>query len=279
MTSKKPVSPQDLHWLIQDKYKGDILAPGLAADKKRLEDGEPLAYVIGWVPFLNCQIDLSLRTLIPRPETEFWVGEVIKELKTGAIKSVDVAGSLGEEPIHILDLCCGSGCIGIALLKNLPNVTVDFVDISEVAIQQTKINLQKNDDEKKSLSKRARTMVSDLFTQLPAQPQAENSAYNDSQNQYDLIVCNPPYVDLFGDFAPEVAYEPAQALFAQNHGLALIEQIINHSKKYLKLGGKLILEFGKGQEDEIAKLSQRAGWEHADFYDDQFGVKRWAALF
>jgi HemK-like putative methylase len=261
MAFQKVISQQDLRWIIQDKYHGDFAAPGLAEDKKRLEAGEPLAYVIGWTPFLNCQIDLSLKPLIPRPETEFWVGEVIYGLKDEKLGGFAVTAQL-----QVLDLCCGSGCIGIALLKNLPNVTVDFADISETAIKQTKINLQKNSLPNDNLTKRSRTFVTDLFNNLPV------------GQQYDLIVCNPPYVDRFGDFAPEIAHEPAQALFAQSHGLALIEQVINQSKRYLKLGGKLILEFGEGQENEVAMMSRKAAWADCRAHGDQYDVIRWAEL-
>ncbi len=240
------VTPQEHSWLIRDKYHGDVAAPGVQEDVQRLEAGEPLAYVIGWVPFLGCQIDVSLKPLIPRPETEFWTSEVIKEMH-------------GNE--KVLDLCCGSGCIGVAIAKHLPNVKIDFADVSPRAVQQTSINVQKNAID----GSRTAVYESDLFSAL-------------SETQYDLIVCNPPYVDRFGEYSTDVKWEPDEAIFAQKSGLGLIEEIIFESKKWLVQDGKLVLEFGLRQEEEVEKFLRKAEWRNWKLKKDQFDVVRWVEV-
>jgi release factor-specific protein-(glutamine-N5) methyltransferase len=261
-------SADQLRWLLRDKYRlnesiiidilnqkslasltDSLLRKKVETDIARLAEGEPLAYVIGWVKFFNCSIDLSLRPLIPRPETEFWVGELIREWNGTST------------PGKVLDLCCGSGCIGIALSKNLPQVKMRFADISPSVVEQTQINAQRNQisPERFSISQ------SDLFSNL-------------KNEVFDVIISNPPYVNPNGQVSPDLAWEPAQSLFAQKDGLALIEEIILQSKNHLNESGELILEFGKGQEKEIEQMAKVAGWKHYRFLPDQYGVVRWGRL-
>jgi release factor glutamine methyltransferase len=263
-----PQNMDQLRWLLQEKYRlpeatiidilsqknllsltDHLLRKKVETDMGRLAAGEPLAYVIGWVNFLNCRIDVSLKPLIPRPETEYWVGELIREWQ-GKV-----------EPGAVLDLCCGSGCIGVALLKQLPQVKIEFVDIAGEAVKQTKINLQGNE----AASDRWQVTQSDLFKNLTGK-------------RFDVIISNPPYVDPDGQVSPTLKWEPARALFAQNKGLGLIEEIILESKNYLNEGGELILEFGKGQEKEIEQMAKAAGWREAKFLPDQYNVVRWGRL-
>ncbi len=240
---------RQIHWIVKDKYHGlkTVADPSVQADIKRLDAGEPVAYIIGWVNFLNCRIDLSQKTLIPRPETEYWVEQLIGELPQ-------------TEPLKILDLCCGSGCIGIALLKSLPESEVEFRDIDPKAISQTKLNIELNQIEKQ----RTAAVLADLF--------------EGASGEYDLIVANPPYVSLSGEVGEETRYEPPHAIFAQNNGLSLIETILSNAKKYLKRDGKLVLEFGMGQEEKIEKKAKEAGFVSFDFRKDQFGVIRWVEI-
>src|SRR5205085_1664680 len=93
--------------------------------------------------------------------------------------------------------------------------------------------------------------------------------------QFDVILTNPPYVDPTGEVPAELRYEPAQALFAQDHGLALIYQILELAPKMLKNGGQLIIEFGQGQEVEVEKRLKQLAVTNYTFGTDQFGITRW----
>lgn len=248
------ISAQDLRWLLKDKYGWDAqqiseaqeYSAEIKKDIQRIEAGEPLQYVIGWVNFLGCKINLSHKPLIPRPETEFWVEKFIAQQDTSTTKK-------------ILDLCCGSGCIGIAVLYHLPNVRLDFADISLRAIEQTTENVELN-----SISKnRFRVLRSDLFKHV--------------SDKYNAILCNPPYVDPDGEFSAELAYEPPKALFAQNHGLGLIQSIISQVENHLKPGGELWLEFGKGQEKAVEQFCKTLG-RNIKIESDQYNIKRFAIL-
>lgn len=247
-----PDQIQLIHWIVKDKYHGlkTAASPEVQSDLKRLQAGEPIAYIIGWVNFLGCKIDLAQKPLIPRPETEYWVAQLIAELEPVAVK----------QSLRMLDVCCGSGCIGIALLQQLPNSTVEFVDIDPKAVAQTHINISLNRIEQK----RVAVFLGNLFEQ--------------SSGEYDVIVANPPYVDLSGEVGEETKYEPQHAIFAQNKGFALIEEVLLKSKKHLKTQGKLILEFGMGQEEKVEKKAKEAGFTSFDFRKDQFGVIRWVEL-
>ena len=110
------INPKERAWLLRDKYQG-MVAPAFLADVKKLEQGEPLDYVIGWREFLGCRIGLSERPLIPRVETEFWTELVIKKI--------------GQQPAKVLDIFAGSGCVGLAVLKHCPRAEVIFVDNEE----------------------------------------------------------------------------------------------------------------------------------------------------
>src|SRR4051812_37967220 len=110
---------QDIELLARDKYDGDA-SRITQEDRARLAAGEPLAYVIGWVPFLGLSIGLDTHPLIPRPETEWWTEELVGRLRE----------RFGARPFKLLDLCAGSGAIGLAVLKELPGAQVSFAELS-----------------------------------------------------------------------------------------------------------------------------------------------------
>jgi release factor-specific protein-(glutamine-N5) methyltransferase len=255
---------QEVRWLLRDKYlwsEGQILdffrgkqlaiSHEVRQDLQRLTNGEPVQYVIGWVDFLGCRIDLSYKPLIPRPETEFWTEQVLHSLLP----------KQQTQPLRILDLCAGSGCIGIAIAHQLPRVTVDFLDISSEALKQIEINLKLNT----IAPTRTRVLHSDLFAAV-------------SNERYEMILTNPPYVDPDGGVSPTLAFEPAEALFAQNHGLRLIERIIFDLKNHLTEQGIAVIEFGQGQERAIAEFLQKANFSQFEFGKDQYGVTRFVQV-
>jgi release factor glutamine methyltransferase len=250
-----------VHWLLQEKYSFsprqilDFLSKSeqnqisslVKKDIKRIISGEPIAYVIGSINFLTCLIDLSQKPLIPRPETEYWLEKVIQTFSK-------------DKDISILDLCCGSGCLGIACLKLLPQSQVDFVDISPKAIEQTKINLYLN----QIPPNRFNLFQSDLFSSIP-------------KTKYDLILTNPPYVDPNKPAREELKYEPKTALFADDSGLSIIKKILFDYQKHLKTNGSVYLEFGTGQKSKIESYCRKNNLV-PEYFRDQFHRFRYLCL-
>lgn len=239
---------RESRWLLEEKYNGQA-TPEYEQDVERLRRGEPLAYVIGFVDFLGCRIDLSYRPLIPRAETEFWVEQAIGELK-----------NTGGENLQCLDLFAGSGCIGLAVIKHLPNVTVDFADNDPRGLAQITINLEINHIERC----RSRLIESDVFSGI--------------KDRYDIIFANPPYLaeSRKDQVQPSViGYESPKALFAGTDGLDLIRRFLGQVKNHLQPGGRIYLEFDFPQRSAIEKLLRENGFADFEFHKDQFGRERW----
>ncbi|MBX9906947.1 methyltransferase [Patescibacteria group bacterium] len=262
-------------WLLKEKYHG-VANDLFEADCERLALGEPLGYVIGYTPFLNTTIFLDSHPLIPRAETEFWVENAIKEIVSNytAPDSLEDGGDLlrrglrsggacGEgllhpTHLHILDLCAGSGCIGVAILKAVPDSLVEFVEIDT----NHHATIEKNIRENSIDIERTKILDGDLFENV--------------NGVYDYIFTNPPYLDPEKkDRAEEsvTAHEPALALWGGAHGMMLIEKIITESPHFLKTKGVLYIEHEPEQEDVIAVLAKKYGFSSTTL-DDQYGIKR-----
>lgn len=240
---------QETLWLLNDKYHG-IESEAFHADVKRLESGIPLAYLIGWQPFCGTKIYLDSRPLIPRPETEYWTKLAIDEIQKY------------NHP-RILDLCAGSGCIGVAALKAVPDCTVDFVEIDESHHATILKNIRENGIDEN----RARIFGGSLFEKI------STSAEMTSQ-QYDFILTNPPYIDpnLSDRIGAGVReYEPEIALFGGNSGMELIREILAKIPQFLKPGRVLYIEHEPEQAEKIQKLLPRI-----EPQKDQFGVVRFS---
>ncbi|MDP2741343.1 MAG: class I SAM-dependent methyltransferase, partial [bacterium] len=168
---------KEINWLLKEKYKGKA-TKSFKKDVKRLEKGEPLDYVIGFIEFGVppglCKIDLSKKPLIPRQETEFWVEKVIEEIsQLGNPTSLRSSG----QNLRILDIFAGSGCIGVAILADvgLPLLFCDFTDIDKKNLKQIRINLKLN----KIKSKRYKIIRSYIFKNIKV--------------NYYYIFANQPY--------------------------------------------------------------------------------------
>ena len=245
-------------WLLQEKYQGDKTA-GFFADCERLKVGEPLAYVIGQIPFLGSMIYLDSKPLIPRAETEFWVEYLLKEIKTPSEAKPRLATT---SPLRILDLCAGSGCIGVALAKALPSIQVDFIEIDQNHLALIEKNCRENQIPKD----RIRVITSDLFINL-----AETTAY-------DYIISNPPYIDPILDRTQVSvkSFEPSLALYGGEGGLEIIKKIIAEAPNYLKAKGELWLEHEPEQSEMIASLGNTLFFVTTN--QDQYQVDRFSRL-
>ncbi len=183
----------------------------------RIKARIPAAYLTGLANFAGLQFKVDERVIIPRsPIAELIEQEFAPWLDGTAVRCV-------------LDLCCGSGCIGIATAVYLPQVTVDLVDLSQPALDVAQMNIDRHE-----LNHRVRTQCSDLFSALQA------------RQQYDLIVSNPPYVDAadLASMPAEYSHEPQLALEAGSDGLILARKILQQAAAYLSEAGVLIVEVG-----------------------------------
>ncbi len=214
----------------------------------RRQHHEPIQYILGVQEFYGLPFRVTPAVLIPRPETEHLVEEVLKRLPN-------------DRPLTIADIGTGSGAIAIALAKHLPQASLLALDLSSAALEIAQSNastLQVSDSIKFT--------VSDLLEALPLQQRLD---------YFDAIVSNPPYVPLeaAAELHPQVReYEPASALFAGAGGLDIYRRLIPQAHQALRPGGLLALEIGHGQREDIAKLL--SGWRNLDFQNDLQGIPR-----
>lgn len=198
---------------------------------KRRANREPLQYILGSVEFYGMELTVDSRALIPRPETEELVDKVVNQLS--------------EAPKRILDLGTGSGALALALARQYPDATVDAVDLSASALSLAEENAQSL-----GLASRVQFHEGSWFDPL-----------NADENQYDLIVSNPPYLTHkeMTTAQPEVTdHEPCDALVSGEDGLDAIRTIFSKVGKFLEKAGLFALETGIEQQAELDRLSVAA---------------------
>ncbi|MBN1624161.1 MAG: peptide chain release factor N(5)-glutamine methyltransferase [Clostridia bacterium] len=224
---------------IAEKYKGYI---------ERRANGEPVAYIAGTAWFMSLEFNVGPAVLIPRHETEGLVEKA----------SVIIQNEYPDKA-DVLDMCTGSGCIGISTAAVFDHVIVHLSDVDDDALKIAVSNIQKH-----NLGKRVTAMKSDLFENLAG-------------NKYDLILSNPPYVaeDDEGYLDDEVRrYEPPIALFGGKDGLYFYKRIAEEAGSYLNPGGYLILEAGIGQAESIKRILIRNNFTLIDIQEDISGIPR-----
>lgn len=195
---------------------------------EKVEKGIPLQHITHQQEFMKMNFYVNQDVLIPRPDTEVLVEEVIKIAKRINAKK-------------ILDLCTGSGAIAISLAKYLENSQITAVDISEKALTVAERNAKTN-----GVQNQIAFLSSDLFKNLP-------------KEKYDIIVSNPPYIkrEIIKSLDEEVQKEPLIALDGGEDGLDFYKKIIKEAHKYLIPEGYLCLEIGYNQKDEVIKLIEK----------------------
>ena len=201
---------------LKKYYKGNI-----EDAIKRLNDGEPVQYIVGNVDFYGNIIKVDKRVLIPRFETE---------------GLVEIALSyLSNTNLDIVDLGTGSGCISITLKKKLPNINIDAVDISSDAIDLAKENAKLNNVD-------INFIKGDMLHPL--------------NKKYDCIISNPPYIPYNEEVMDIVKNnEPNNALYADNEGLYFYEEILKNAKDYLKDKYYIFFEIGYNQGERIKEIA------------------------
>lgn len=259
---------RDEQWLLEEKYGGKE-TEAFEEDRKRLAKGEPLGFIIGWQPFLGLKIFLDSHPLIPRPETEWWVEQLLNTL-TGresaesfsvvrlglAARSATEKDSADERPTQFLDLCAGSGAIGCAALARLPDAQVYFGEIDPAHEATILKNIRENNLDES----RAEVRIGDLFEPFDM--------------AFDIIAANPPYIPSDRTLDTSVAdYEPAQALYAGEDGLAVIRRIAADLPQKLAQGGEAWIEVDSAHAAMAAELFEERGM-HASIRTDQYDRPR-----
>jgi ribosomal protein L3 glutamine methyltransferase len=193
--------------------------------RRRIEQRIPAAYLIGEAWFAGRAFEVNDSVLIPRSP----IAELIEE---GFRPWLDA-----DRVTSVLDLCCGSGCIGIASAFAFPHALVDLADISDAALEVAARNVERH-----ALDARVRTVRSDLFEALQGE-------------RYDLIVSNPPYVSSaeLATLPPEYRHEPELALEAGEDGMDVVSRILVEAADYLRPGGILVVEVGASADFLLAR--------------------------
>lgn len=255
---------KEINWLLKEKYNRQLTAKA-QNDIKLLKKGEPLDYVIGCTDFLGCKIDLFYKPLIPRIETEFWTQKAINDI----LKYSSLSGCCTKnKKIKVLDMFAGSGCVGLAILKNVKNSKVTFAEIDKNCIKQIKINCKLN----KINNKRYKAIKSDIFKNL------KNKKY---KNYFDFILANPPYIPIKNKNKVNkstLIYEPKIALFGAQDGLFYIEKFLMQAKNYLTKNGLIYIEFDSLQKKKIDRMLKNFGYSNWQFHKDQFNRLRWVEI-
>ena len=241
------------------KTKNELLRDGLLYASPEVERsayslcarhlaGEPVAYLIGEWEFYGLPLDISESVLIPRPDTEVLAAAVIEGLR-------------GAESPRVLDLCAGSGCIGLAVAKNVPGSHVVLGEIDEGALRVCRQNIRRND-----LTGRVVSLQLDAREKPPAH-----------LGEFDCIVSNPPYIpdrDIAELDASVRDYEPHLALRGGADGLDFYRAIAGHWTAALRVGGRLLFEVGIGQADEVLRIMRSVGFGDLEITPDLNGIPR-----
>lgn len=211
--------------------------------------GEPVAYIIGEWEFYGLPLDISRDVLIPRIDTELL-----------AERGILLARAAGEGA-RVLDLCAGSGCVGLAVAANVPQCRVVLADVSEGALRVCKQNIRRS-----GLSAQVVCLLADAL-----QPPAANFW------DFDVIVCNPPYIptgDIPGLDCSVRDYEPRLALDGGADGLDFYRAIAARWGNALRLDGTLAFEVGAGQVGDVEMILIKNGFSDIKTYQDTAGVWR-----
>ena len=230
--------------LRKEKYKG-IETPAFLADVAKMTAGESLEYLLGEVLFASAKVDLSLRPMIPRPETEFWVKQAIEDVL--ATKRLFV--------LRTLDLFSGSGCVGLAVAKNIPEATVDFIELDPKLKPGIENSIIRNNIKKL----RTRVLIGDTW--------------EGAVGTYDVIFAVPPYVpqSMKEEVMKELSSEEPLSFFDKEEGFYFHTEVLKHAKEFLKDGGVLYLEFDITQREKIEELAKEYGFTSYSFLKDPYG--------
>jgi release factor glutamine methyltransferase len=230
--------------LRKEKYKGRETLE-LLEDIKKMTEGESLEYLLGEIVFAGAKVDLSLRPMVPRPETEFWVKQAIE----------DIMNTRREFVLRCLDLFSGSGCVGLAIAKNIPEATMDFIELDPKLKPGIEHSIIRNNIKKL----RARVLVGDTW--------------EGAGGKYDCIFAVPPYVpqSMKEEVMKELSSEDPLSFFDKEEGFYFHTEVLKRAKEFLKDGGALYLEFDITQREKIEEMAKEYGFTNYSFFKDPYG--------
>ena len=234
--------PLSLRLDTETELSPDMLDSFDTLVRRRL-DREPLQYITGEAPFCGRMFFVDRRVLIPRPETE--------ELCAWALENLPAS-----DPCRVLDLCCGSGCIGLTLAAERPHWDVVLADCSPDALEVAALNASRLD---LSVSSHQGDLTEGL-----------------ADYSFDCIVSNPPYIPSAecATLQPEVLQEPSLALDGGTDGLDFYRRIADEAAKVLKPEGLLMLELGFGEAEPVSALLAAEGFTEIAVRNDFSGIPR-----
>ncbi|MEI6508647.1 MAG: peptide chain release factor N(5)-glutamine methyltransferase [Bacteroidota bacterium] len=221
---------------------------------------EPVQYVLGMADFFGLRFKVNKNVLIPRRETEELVDAIVKEVRGWKME--------GEKGMNILDICTGSGCIAIAIKKNIPAAHVSAVDISKDALEVATENAMLNKVD-------VDFYEGDILTSHFPLPTSSFSTFN---SPFSIIVSNPPYITQKEKETMHqnvLGYEPHLALFVSNENpLLFYEAIANFAQQHLSPNGKLFVEINESFGNEVAALFAAKGFTKNTIVKDMQGKDR-----
>ena len=216
---------------------------------RRRLGGEPVAYIVGEWEFYGLPFTVNESVLIPRTDTELLAEVAINLMKRRGWQN------------RVLDLCAGSGCVGLAIAAHMPNCRIVLADISEQALSVCRVNMLRN-----NLSRQVTAIEVDVMDTPPALLGA-----------FDAIVCNPPYIptrDLDGLDVSVREHEPLMALDGGPDGLYMIRAIATSWPSLLKPAGYMAMECGAGQSEAVREILADSGFQDIKTFNDTLGVER-----
>ena len=238
----------NLAWLIaheSDPIATDVAKRFCDAIERRLA-GEPIQYIIGECEFYGLPFHVNGDVLIPRPETELLVERAAH------------FAPLFRKP-RVVDVGTGSGAIAVAIAHQWPDAIVTATDVSAAALDMARTNAERN-----GFAQRIRFLEGDLLAPVAGE-------------HFDLVVSNPPYVPHSDRNTLDMEvrnYEPPQALFAGEDGLAIYRRLLPEAFKVLVVGGILLLEIGHGQQESIQALLEKELFTEIECTADLQGIPR-----
>ena len=229
-------------------YASDQVVKEVEALKQRHLAGEPVAYLIGEWEFYGLPLDITEAMLIPRVDTEVLAGQAMEYINT-------------LENARVLDLCAGSGCVGLAIASRCKAAHVTLGELSSDALRVCRQNIRRT-----GLSGRVIPLAVDAL-----------SKPDKMLGEFDCIVSNPPYIpsaDIEGLDVSVKDYEPLMALDGGTDGLDFYRAISEKWRNALAKNGRLYFEVGVGQADDVVRIMRSAGFGNIEIVKDTLGINR-----